>query len=85
MSTATLYAKALYGAVKKDVNAKEVLANLRTSLERRGHIKLLPSIYREYQKILLSEERSQTRKSSTPESERNRALLELYRRLITTE
>jgi hypothetical protein len=83
MTTASLYAKALHLA-KKDGDAKASLANLRAALERRGHVKLLPSIFNEYQKVLLAEERSQSRKTITPESERTRALLELYRRLVTT-
>jgi hypothetical protein len=83
MSTASLYAKALHLAAKEG-DAKAILANLRDSLERRGYVKLLPSIYREYQKVLLADERSQSRKLVTPESERTRELLELYRRLVTT-
>jgi hypothetical protein len=83
MSIAGLYAKALHLATKEG-DAKNALKNLRASLEKRGHIKLLPAIFNEYKKLLLAEERSQARNTITPESERTRELLELYRRLVTT-
>ena len=85
MPTAAIYAKALREASVKDTaNAKTLLTNLRAALERRGHQKLLPAILTEYEKLELAEERSKSRAEITPESERNRTLLELYRRLVSS-
>lgn len=85
MPTAALYAKALRAALATNAaNAKELLVNLRSVLESRGHQKLLPAILTEYEKLEQAEERSKSRAAITPESERNRTLLELYRRLVST-
>ncbi len=73
----TDYAKALY-AIEPD---KTHLANLREVLKRRGHEKLLPRIFSEYKKLLLAEERKKSAAKVTPEAERTRILLELYRTL----
>lgn len=86
MPTAVVYAKALREASKSDgASAKKLLTNLRGALESRGHQKLLPAILTEYQKLELAEERSKALATITPESERNRILLELYRKLISTQ
>ncbi len=85
MPTALVYAKALREASQENGNAKALIANLRGALERRGHQKLLPAIVTEYEKLELAEERSKSRSTITPESERNRQLLELYRRLVSSE
>lgn len=86
MPTAAVYAKALREAFVKDAsNAKKLLTNLRGALERRGHQKLLPAILTEYQKLELAEERSRVLATITPESERNRTLLELYRKLVSSQ
>ncbi len=84
MNAAAEYAKALREASQDHGNAKALLANLRAALERRGHQKLLPSILNEYEKLELADARSKARSAVTPESERNRTLLELYRRLVST-
>lgn len=85
MPTAAVYAKALREASKDDPNAKGLLTNLHATLKRRGHQKLLPAILNEYEKLELAEARSKARSTVTPESERNRTLLELYRRLVSTQ
>lgn len=78
------YAKALRDEVLQGkVDAAALLQNFRQALQARGHEKLLPSIYNEYQKLELADERSKKRSAITPESEQTRNLLELYRRLVT--
>ena len=69
------YAKALFALDKPSVK------RLREVLETRGHVKLLPQIFSEYQKLKLQKERSQMHSNITPERERNRVLLELYKKL----
>ncbi len=82
MTISTQYAKALYELVDKNgKESGEYLKNLRQALERRGHVKLLPQIFSEYKKLALANERAELHKKTTPESERTRMLLELYRRL----
>ncbi len=84
MTTAALYAKALHAAVAADDSkAKSYLSNLHKALESRGHQKLLPTIFTEYEKLELADARSKERSTITPESERTRNLLELYRRLVS--
>jgi len=82
MSTASLYAKALYQMDKTDLSKK--IHNLRKALERRGHQKLMPSILAEYEKLSLADTRRKNRGTVTAESEEARVLLELYRRLVKT-
>ncbi|KKW35851.1 hypothetical protein A2852_02590 [Candidatus Adlerbacteria bacterium RIFCSPHIGHO2_01_FULL_54_23] len=60
---------------------KSDLPKIRAVLKRRGHEKLLPRIFSEYQKLVLRKERSAMYKKVTPEKEQNRILLELYRKL----
>ena len=84
MIIAAIYAKALREVSKENGNAKAIMANLENALKRRGHLKLLPAIVNEYQKLELAEQRSKARSTATPESERNRTLLELCRRLVST-
>lgn len=76
----TDYAKALY-ALNPD---KSHLAKLKALLKRRGHEQLLPRIFSEYKKLVLAEERRKRSADSTPEAERTRVLLQLYRKLIRT-
>lgn len=84
MMLAQSYARALYCLVSRDAGkGGEYLKNLSASLARRGHGKLLPRIFSEYQALELRDERSKLYNSTTPESERTRVLLELYRKLIT--
>lgn len=72
------YAKALYALKPK----AEHLQGLKALLKRRGHQKLLPRIYSEYCKLELAAERRKRAAEVTPEAERTRVLLELYRTLI---
>jgi hypothetical protein len=83
MTTAAAYAKAIYD-LDKTKFSKTHFTNLHKALESRGHSKLLPAILSEYEKLELAAERSKTRSTITPESERTRTLLELYRRLVST-
>ncbi len=73
------YAQAIYDAGEK-VSVKHV----REALTRRGHIKLMPQIYREYEKLLLRRDRLEKHQKITPTQERTRILLELYKKLIAT-
>lgn len=85
MTNATEYAQALYAAAHEHPQmGTKLLANLRGLLERRGHLKLLPRILSEYEKLFLKEERMSRYAAPTPEEERTRVLLELYRKLIHT-
>jgi len=83
MTIASQYAKALYELVgKNDKEGKTYLKNLRQTLERRGHVKLLPQIFSEFKKLALANERAELHKKITPEGERTRTLLGLYKRLV---
>jgi len=73
----TDYAKALYQTTSRS----DLLKNLRELLKRRGHEKLLPRIYSEYKKLVLEEHRRKQSAHVTPEAEKTRILLELYRKL----
>lgn len=77
---ATDYAKALY-ALSPD---KSHLAKLRDLLRRRRHEKLLPRIFSEYKKLELAQARRARAAEVTPEAERTRVLLELYRKLVSS-
>jgi len=70
------YAKALY-----QLGDRANIKNLREMLARRGHDKLLPQIYAEYHKLKLYDERLAKHKAVTPERERTRILLEMYKKL----
>jgi hypothetical protein len=76
MDIAAQYAKALSQIEQPS------LKNLRSSLESSGRIALLPRIFAEYQKILLKRQRSKQYAKVTPEGERTRILLDLYRTLV---
>jgi F0F1-type ATP synthase delta subunit len=71
------YAKALY-----QLGEKADMKNLRTMLARRGHDKLLPQIYAEYEKLSVAAKRLEMHKAITPEKERTRILVDLYKKLI---
>ena len=86
MTISTQYAKALYELVDKNgKESGEYLKNLRQALERRGHIKLLPQIFSEYKKIVMGFERAELHNKITPEIERTRTLLELYKKMTATD
>ncbi|MEK7547161.1 MAG: hypothetical protein AAB536_03225 [Patescibacteria group bacterium] len=85
MTIAAQYARALYTlAEKNEKEGRTYLKNLRQALEHHGHIKLLPQIFSEYKKLALARERAELHKKITPESERTRTLLELYRKMTAT-
>ena len=79
MKLEEMYAQALYTADTKD--PKKSLATLQRTLEARGHEKLLPKIFFEYQKLEVRANRLAMHKKITPERERTRILFELYRTL----
>jgi hypothetical protein len=81
MTLAAQYAKALFESEAPD---KERLKNLRESLARRGHEKLLPKIFAEYERLQERERRLGEYKKITPEKEQTRILLELYKRLVAS-
>lgn len=82
MTLARMYAEALHKA--QGEKTMTVLAkNLSSALKRRGHLKLLPRIAAEYQKLLEGEERLKEYKKVTKESEQTRVLLELYQKLVS--
>ncbi len=89
MNYASYYAHALFDLVTRGEGAseqqgKQYLDNLKQVLARRGHQSLLPNIFAEYQKLVQRRERSSEYAKITPERERTRTLLELYRRLVAT-
>ncbi len=85
MTNASSYARALHALVKENPKkGNEYLRNLTATLSRRGHQKLLRSIFAEYQKIELHDERTRRNTEVTPQKERTRILLELYQTLIKT-
>jgi F0F1-type ATP synthase delta subunit len=79
MTIAEQYAKALYALNEPSA---DTLQQLRKALARRGHIQLLPRIFDAYKKLQLHDERLTQHKKITPEDERTRILLELYKKLI---
>jgi F0F1-type ATP synthase delta subunit len=82
---AAYYARALFALIEKSPKkAATYLHNLDGVLKKRGHQKLLPKIFSEYQKLQLAKERTAQHRVLTPEQERTRTLLELYRKLTQT-
>lgn len=71
------YAQGLYELGGKP----EHLAPLREVLKRRGHLKLLPQILVEFEKIREHDARIAKHKEESPEQAQTRILLELYRTL----
>ena len=86
MSIASEYAQALFEAAKDGrTDARTLAKNLKASLERRGHLKLLPRIASEWQKLYLRDERRILYSKVTPDMERTRILLQLYKKLIAAK
>jgi len=84
MSLASSYARALFElSSKNESKGAEYLKGLKSALARRGHDKLLPKIYSEYELLALKGERSKAHSIVTPEQERTRILLELYKKLTS--
>ena len=85
MTIEAQYAAALFDLVTRSPEKSgEYLTGLKTTLQRKGHQKLMPRIFAEYERIATSRERSKTYAEVTPESERTRILLELYRSLVAS-
>jgi len=86
MTIAASYARALHQLVSTNPSkGSTYIANLRASLAKRGHLKLLPKIVSEYQKLDVGKERAARNSAVTPEKERTRILLGLYKKLIETK
>jgi F0F1-type ATP synthase delta subunit len=84
MTLAHSYARALFDLVSARAGKEsEYLKNLVEALRRRGHEQLLRRIFSEYKTLMLKEERTKAHTTVTPEAERTRVLLELYRKMIT--
>ena len=82
MEIAAQYAKALYETVVHNPSGSSgYLKNLRASLTQRGHVKLLPKIFTEYQKLETKHKRSKMHRTVTPHMLRTKVLLELYQKL----
>lgn len=85
MTLASQYARALYALIEENPkHGATHLRNLSSVLKRRGHDKLLAQIFSAYRSLELAKERREKHAAVTPEKERTRILLELYRKLITT-
>ena len=85
MTTAESYAKALHVLVTKTPSKQnEYRKNLIEALTRRGHQKLLPRILTAYEILELRRVRAVEHAKVTPEKERNRVLLELYKKLVSS-
>lgn len=77
-----MYARALFASHASE--PKKVLEHLEQALKRRGHEKLKPRILSEYRKLAAHGKRMEMHTSATPERERTRQLLELYRKLVAS-
>lgn len=85
MTIEAQYAKALFDLVTQNPKrAADCLDGLKKTLTRKGHQKLLPRIFAEYTALLERAERSSRYSAASPEKERTRKLLELYRTLVAT-
>jgi len=84
MTTASQYAHALFSLVaEKPSEGSRYLKNISAVLEHRGHSKILPQIFAAYQTLELRKGRAAERAVVSPEQERTRTLLELYRKLLS--
>ncbi len=85
MTLADSYAKALRALVIENPSKqKEYIKGLEEALKRRGHEKLLPRILKSYELLELQGQRRTAYAEVTPEKERNRILLELYHKLVSS-
>lgn len=84
MNLASSYARALHEVAHQEgAKNTDILKNFREALARRGHEKLLPKIFAEYEKLETGEHRLARHKKITPEAQQTRVLLELYRKLTS--
>ncbi len=83
MTAEKQYAIAVFELVSANPDkAEEYLANLKKTLTTKGHQKLMSRIFAEYKTIIEKKDRTKKYGVVTPESERTRVLLELYRTLL---
>ncbi len=83
MNTAASYARALSELVSaQPKRGRRLLSNPLLALKRRGHLGLLPRIYAQYRCLEEADRRRTLARAVTPERERTRMLLELYKKLI---
>ncbi|HVV39231.1 MAG TPA: hypothetical protein VHD31_02795 [Candidatus Paceibacterota bacterium] len=83
MKLEEMYAHAL--SQTQTSEPKKVLDALKQALEKRGHQKLLPRIFSEYQKLQVHKARMEMHQKDTPERQQTRNLLELYRKLVASK
>lgn len=76
---AAKYAQAIHEAHKN--GGRGLVTRAREALLARGHGKLIPRIAKELEKLELKEARREMHERVTPESERMRVLIQLYRKL----
>jgi hypothetical protein len=85
MNIASTYARALFEMLETSPkHSKVFFENLQKSLKRRGHQKLLPKILSEYEKLETAHKRRDLYSTVTPQMERTRTLMQLYKKLIAT-
>ena len=86
MNTATYYAKALHAlAEAHPEEGRAYLKNLREALALRGHEKLLPRIFSEYQRLEVQKKRTAQHREVTPQMQQTDTLLQLYHKLIAAK
>ena len=79
------YAHALHELVSKNpAKSDDYVKGLKHTLQKKGHQKLTPQIFSQYKQIIEIENRSQKYSQTTPQQERTRVLLELYRTLVAS-
>lgn len=84
MNNTAHYARALDELVTKNPDLeRKYLRNFFEVLGRKGHTKLLPRIFSEYERMQLKKRRSEAYAHITPEQEQTRVLVELYRTLLS--
>jgi F0F1-type ATP synthase delta subunit len=82
MTTAHSYARALFEMLETSPqHSKVFFENLQKTLKRRGHQKLLPRIMSEYEKLDTAHQRRDLYATVTPQMERTRVLMQLYKKL----
>ena len=84
MNLEHMYAEAIAKAQSSGLSGEDLLKGLKAALARRGHTRLLPRIYKEFEKLELHKDRMEEYARVTPEREETRILIELYRSLIST-
>ncbi len=78
MTIARMYAEALSQAQASKKTPKQLIDGLKEVLSRRGHSKLMPQIFSEYQKIEAAKSRTGTKVTVAHEKDRAEALKKLF-------